>query len=175
MTKSIQCRENLKVLIDHHPFHESINKNLLKDLSTKFPATRTIVNANDKSETNIKALQTFNDIESKEISLICDWVSKIISGQKKWESEFVIRDKWIAIYQNGDYTIPHTHSPSIYAFVYFIRCSKNSSPLIFTTSGKKIKAEEGKVVIFPANLLHHVPKNKSKERIILSGNLYYKL
>jgi hypothetical protein len=174
MTESILCRENLKILIDHHPFYESINKNLLKDLSTKFPATRTIVNS-DKSETAVKALQTFNNIESKEISIICDWVSAIVTNQKKYNHDYIIRDKWIAIYQNGDYTIPHGHMPSIYAFVYFIRCAKNSSPLIFTTSGKKIKAEEGKVVIFPANLLHHVPKNKSNERIILSGNLYYKL
>ena len=170
MTKLIQCRENLKVLIDHHPFYESINKNLLKDLSTKFPVTREIINDSDKSGTNVKALQTVNTIESKEISLICDWVSQIVKGKRQYD--FFVKQRWIAAYQNGDYTTAHRHIPAIYAFVYFIKCPKNSAPLIFTTSGKKIKAEEGKVVIFPSNLLHHVPKNKSEQRIILSGNLY---
>ena len=64
----------------------------------------------------------------------------------------------------------HAH-PSPFSFVYFVRCPKGSSPLIFTTSGKKIKAEEGKVVIFPGNLLHHVPENKCDGRITLAGNI----
>ena len=44
-------------------------------------------------------------------------------------------------------------------FVYFIQCPRGSSPLVFSTSGKRVKAEEGKVVIFPGNIYHHVPKN----------------
>jgi len=175
MTQSIICKENLKVLIDNHPFYKSINENLLKDLSTSFPATRSITNGGDNSESAVKALQTYNDIESKDISLINDWVISIVMNNKRYNHDLFIKDKWIAIYQNGDYTNPHTHIPSVYAFVYFIRCPKNSSPLVFTTSRRKIKAEEGKVVIFPGNLLHHVPKNKCDGRIILSGNLYYKV
>ena len=66
----------------------------------------------------------------------------------------------------------HAHHPSAYSFVYFLRCPKGSSPLIFTTSGKRIKAEEGKVVIFPGNLKHHVPKNKCYDRIVLAGNIF---
>ena len=46
------------------------------------------------------------------------------------------------------------------------------SPLVFTTSGKKIKAEEGKVVIFSGDILHHVPKNRCNNRIVLAGNIF---
>ena len=59
---------------------------------------------------------------------------------------------------------------SIWSFVYFIDCPRGSSPLVFSDSGKRIKAEEGKLVIFPGHLRHHVPKNKCEGRIVLAGN-----
>ena len=60
---------------------------------------------------------------------------------------------------------------ALYAFVYFVNSPKGSSPLVFTTSGKRIKPEEGKILIFPPQLFHHVPKNKCDGRITLSGNV----
>ena len=51
--------------------------------------------------------------------------------------------------------------------------SKDSSSLFFPTSGKKIKAEEGKVVIFPGNVRHSVPPNKCDNRIVVAGNIGY--
>ena len=60
-----------------------------------------------------------------------------------------------------------------FSFVYFIKCPKGSAPLVFTTSGKRIKAEEGKVLIFPGNMKHHVPKNKGEGRMVLAGNIGY--
>ena len=45
-------------------------------------------------------------------------------------------------------------------------------PLVLTTSGKKIKAQEGKVIIFPSNVRHHVPKNRCDGRITLAGNIF---
>ena len=78
----------------------------------------------------------------------------------------------MAWYRDNEFTIKHHHYPADYAFVYFVKCPKGSSPLIFTTSGKRIKAEEGKVVIFPGNLVHHVPKNKCYDRIVLAGNIF---
>ena len=60
-------------------------------------------------------------------------------------------------------------------FVYFVNAPKGASPLVFTTSGKKIKAEAGKVVIFPGTMYHHVPKNKCKNRVILAGNMVFDL
>jgi hypothetical protein len=79
---------------------------------------------------------------------------------------------WFAKYGKGDYAKIHDHIPhALFAFVYFVNAPRGSSPLVFTTSGKRIKAEEGKVVIFPSMILHGVSKNKSENRITLSGNV----
>ena len=79
---------------------------------------------------------------------------------------------WFAIYDEGDYAKSHHHIPySLWSFVYYVNTPKGSSPLVFTTSGKKIKAEEGKLVLFPAGVRHHVPKNRCKNRLVLAGNL----
>ena len=45
---------------------------------------------------------------------------------------------------------------------------------MFSTTGRKIKPNEGTVVIFPSIMKHHVPPNKCEDRIVLAGNLYLK-
>ena len=55
--------------------------------------------------------------------------------------------------------------------MYFINCPRGSSPLIFKASGKRIKAEEGKIVVFSSNLKHYVPKNRCENRLVLAGNM----
>ena len=79
-------------------------------------------------------------------------------------------NSWLANYGRGDWTARHDHG-SWYSYVYFVRTPRGSSPLIFTTSGKRIKAQEGKVVIFPGNIMHHVPPNRGVERMTLAGNI----
>ena len=76
----------------------------------------------------------------------------------------------MAKYRKGDYTVSHIH-PGDFSFVYFVKTPSGSSPLVFTTSGKRIKAEEGKLILFSSRLKHHVPKNRCDNRIVLSGNL----
>ena len=71
----------------------------------------------------------------------------------------------------GESTRVHEHLPNVWSFAYFVNCPRGSSPLVFTNSGKKIKAEDGKIVIFPTSVRHHVPKNKCEDRVVLSGNI----
>ena len=82
---------------------------------------------------------------------------------------------WFVRYGRGDETPDHDHLPALYSWVYFIKCPKGSPPLVFTRSRKKVKSEEGKVVIFPSWLWHHVPPNKCDGRIVLVGNVYYEM
>ena len=82
---------------------------------------------------------------------------------------------WYARYDKNNHTLEHDHNLSWLSFVYFVKCPRGSSPLVFTTSGKKVKAEEGKIALFPANILHHVPKNKGEGRLVLAGNLFFTL
>ena len=39
---------------------------------------------------------------------------------------------------------------------------------------KKIKAEAGKIVVFPGTIRHCVPKNNCKNRLVLAGNIIFK-
>ena len=99
--------------------------------------------------------------------------------QRQWfrsngtETNLRVDHFWLANYSKGDFTIPHHHKPAMFSFVYFVRCPKGSSPLVLTTSGKRVKSDEGKVVIFPAGVWHHVPQNKCEGRMTLAGNIYY--
>ena len=90
--------------------------------------------------------------------------------------DYNIKEYWQQKYHKGDFHDLHCHSVDRpeFSFVYFIKCPKGSSPLVFTKSGKKIKAEEGKVVIFPGWIRHHVPKNKCEGRITMAGIIFYR-
>ena len=77
---------------------------------------------------------------------------------------------WSILYESGDFVESHNHEPSMYSFVYFVNTPKNSSPLVFDTSGYKVQPEEGKMVIFDSKLNHHVPTNYCSGRSIVSGN-----
>ena len=172
MILDIKCRELHNIILEKYPYSQSLNERLIKDL-IGFSLTRNISNEYDRSDTNVKALQTLNNIESPNISLLITWVLNLIRKDLHHIGvKFSVKERWIANYNIGDYTTTHIHSPAMYAFVYFIKAPLRSSPLVFTTSGKKIKAEEGKIVIFPGNLYHHVPKNKCDGRITLSGNIH---
>ena len=81
-------------------------------------------------------------------------------------------DYWGAVYNKGDHANKHEHTCA-FSWVYFINCPKGSAPLVLSDSNTKIKAEEGKVVIFPGLTYHHVPKNKCDDRIVMAGNLIY--
>jgi hypothetical protein len=76
------------------------------------------------------------------------------------------------IYGEGDYAIPHHHLPSFFSFVYFVKVSENSSPLMFSASSTYIKPENGKLILFPSHLKHYVPEQIGcDERITISGNI----
>ena len=84
-----------------------------------------------------------------------------------------LRQLWGQWYAKGDYQLSHTHLPNHWSFVYYVNTPKGASPLIFPTSCKRVKAEAGKFVIFPAFLQHYVPKNNGEGRSVIGGNLLY--
>ena len=160
--------EHNEIFIHQHPFYKSINEKLIEECKN-FTFTRNIINP-DGGPTNVMALQTYNNIESPTLSLINNWILSILQGKSRFN--FSLDFKWISHYNKGDYTIRHEHIPATFAFNYFIKTPTGSSPLIFSTSGKKIKAEEGKLVIFHGNVEHHVPKNRCDGRITMAGNIH---
>tara|TARA_B100001173_G_C15730514_1_gene438365 strand:+ start:79 stop:615 length:537 start_codon:yes stop_codon:yes gene_type:complete len=174
----MKIRENCEVIVEKHPHSESLNKKLMEDIKDSY-----FYSPEDNiNHTNVIATQhnVKSEDKTKSMQLIENWVSSLLD--RAYLSSFLSAPKeygarlnmniWFAKYNKGDYTLDHHHiNYAQYAFVYFVNCPKGSSPLVFTTSGKRIKAEEGKIVIFPPQLYHHVPKNKCDGRITLSGNV----
>ena len=157
-------RENLKVLVEYHPFHESIKKKILED---NFNFIRNAIV--DGYASNLRAERTVGEYYPKSVDLIKEWVINIIRNDYGGFDYNI--DAWVAKYSEGDYAIEHDHIPYAFSYVYFVNTPKGSSPLVFSTSGKRIKAEEGKVIIFPGSLRHHVPKNRCEGRVTIAGNV----
>ena len=176
-------KENHWVMVEKHPYYDSINEKLMEDVK-KF---KFISPSENQHHTNIKGTQCNfhqNDRWTPSMHLIVDWVNvllleklgaKINAGADEHNGK-PSSNVWVAKYNRGDYTEDHDHAWfSLFAFVYFINSPPGSSPLVFTTSGKKVKAEAGKVAIFPGTVRHGVPRNRCDNRLVLAGNIGYDL
>ena len=133
---------------------------------------------NNVTGTNIKGSQ-FNfcnnlDAKPRGVLLLERWVKQIVLSQIRGNIPVTIKyATWVARLDKGQQTIRHFHHPHCsIVFVYFVNTPKGSSPLVFPTSGKKVKAEAGTLVIHPGVMQHEVPPNKCDGRITIASNLY---
>ena len=160
----MKIKQELDIIIEKHPQFKSLNKKLLLECEN-CPQNNTLF-------TNIKGTKLFVK-DSPKCTLVLNWVVNILKIKLHGSnSEPIEYDEsmWFAKYDKGDYTKVHSHEPyALFSWVYFVNCPRGSSPLVL--NGKRIKAEEGKIVIFPSFIKHHVPKNNCKDRITLVGNM----
>ncbi len=171
----MKLREKFNIIIEKHPFADSLKDNLIEEFNA-VSYTVSVTGYKNDNFSNIVGNKLPVDANDKASSkIVKDWVDNIVRvNYHRRDSEKVSYrfDMWFAQYNKGDYAKSHNHIPySIFSFVYFINCPSGSSPFVFTTSGKKIKSEEGKLVLFPSIANHHVPKNRCENRIVLAGNL----
>ena len=125
----------------------------------------------DGGLSNLTAPKTIETrITSKSLELVYDWILALINRRYRGHN-YKVYNSWLAHYSKGQYARSHHHIPASFSFVYFVKSPKGSSPLILTTSRKRINPDEGKVVIFPGHLNHEVPKNKCDGRMVLAGNI----
>ena len=103
---------------------------------------------------------------------------------------------WININKHGDYNIKHVHPTNNLSGVLWIKCLENSGDIVFDSPNnfesflenksydddfKKSNfiddsyhcyPTEGRMIVFPSHLQHHVQENKSNEdRISVSFNI----
>tara|TARA_B100000287_G_C20225033_1_gene619710 strand:+ start:75 stop:596 length:522 start_codon:yes stop_codon:yes gene_type:complete len=165
----MKIKENLDVIVEKYPYADSLNKKLMVEVGEIAAKT----NKNHNYYTNIVGTK-FGISDDGPSKLISNWVVNIIKNKMyNSNSEPIVYDDgmWFAIYDEGDYARSHHHIPyALFSWVYFVNCPRGSSPLVFTSTNKRIKAEEGKLILFPSCMKHHVPKNKCKDRITLVGN-----
>ena len=176
--RKIKVKNYSDVYIGDYPFHKQL-KDELVPLLEKYPdkqgrqtnvvATMTEWNWNPEND-RLKRLKN-NILEFANYN--CAF-SRGADPNRKNERYF-FKDFWGNIYRKGDYTEVHSHRPSVFSCVYFLKTKWYHSPLVFTDSGKKIRPKEGTFVIFPSHLDHLVPKHRYNEtRITLSGNMNIK-
>ena len=165
--RKFSVKEELLVAEYYYPLANEINP-LLYDFIVKSKP-------NSKKPVNIKAKQPGWHLQGKEIEQLLNWIcdmfiSDFCDSQFQKTSSWTCAEMWGVLYGEGDKITRHQHEPSLYSFTYFVNTPKGSSPLVFTTSKKKIKAESGKLIIFSSRIKHHVPPNRCKDRCSIAGN-----
>ena len=160
----MNVRENHSIIIDNYPFASSLNAKLLSEVDlVSYPLS---------FKTNVQARMSTWKTRSDNLTTLENWIYSLIKNNydlKGYGLKFV--DMWYARYDKGNYADDSLHPLSWLSFVYFVKCPRGSSPLILNTSGKRIRAEEGKIVIFPSWIRHSVPKNRCDDRVVVAGNI----
>jgi len=123
------------------------------------------------SEWNIwQQTETYNKILS-DIMEILDKPSWVYNNEPI-EKYYDMISGWIAEYNKGDFTFCHDHRPSYLSFVYFLKASDSSTPLVFDELNYRLEPRDGMLVLFPGHIKHHVPEHRSHDsRIVLAGNI----
>jgi hypothetical protein len=80
-----------------------------------------------------------------------------------------VTDCWGAIYEESDYTIPHTHFPSDFSAVVYLEAEENCAPIVFANK-LVVQPKPRMLVMFPGMLLHSVPKTDGR-RVVLVMNM----
>ena len=98
-------------------------------------------------------------------------------------TKFSLHNFWFNSNPKGAWNMPHTHPHCFYSGVLWVKAPAESGDLILHSPHSHslygldhnvwtIPPEEGRVVLFPSNLQHHVSSNTSEnERISLSFNI----
>jgi hypothetical protein len=145
------------------PFESEINPRLY-DLILKAPQ-------NTEPPDNINAKMTDWHIECDRL---VDWVAECIYKDFSIPTgSLKCSEVWGVLYNEGDYTTPHQHSPSLFSFAYYVNAPFGSAPLVFFTTNHKIYPEPGMLVVFESRLKHGVPPNHCKNRCMVSGNFIH--
>tara|TARA_B100000003_G_C10757854_1_gene301740 strand:- start:37 stop:579 length:543 start_codon:yes stop_codon:yes gene_type:complete len=171
-------RENLELYEYEYPFYDRVNSKIqtyIESLECDSSPDHTL------DQTNIKWIKNSElDIVTREINVIVNWITELVNRdcfRPKLGDGRKIRLKcselWGIKYEKGMHLGLHSHDGYAYSFSYSVSISKRSSPIIFTTSGCKIKQKDGKLVVFDSRLKHRVPHSKVEGKCILAGNFIY--
>jgi len=132
-------------------------------------------------KTNVKAYMTdwylhqMNSYVNEVCNSAIDIVKSLqVKDQKGTLDKFFTFDCWGAIYNESDFTKPHTHGPALWSWVYYIQVPNNAPPLYFPQAKLRVHPKPDEIVIFPGHVIHEVPHaiGMSDERIVLAGNIY---
>ena len=107
------------------------------------------------------------------IQIMADLIKKTSLEHLKTDIEalnfnLAVADCWGAIYEEESYAIPHWHFPSDFSTVIYLEIGTDAAPIVFANS-LVVQPVSGSAIIFPGNLIHHVPSTKGR-RVIVAIN-----
>ena len=88
---------------------------------------------------------------------------------RKWDGHFDGYDIWTNFAYKGDDNPTHNHAGMLSGVIYY---KNHNHPTIFDEYNCAYAGEDGTMVLFPAEVYHHVePQTVNKERITLAFNI----
>ena len=88
---------------------------------------------------------------------------------RRWHGHFDGYDIWTNFAYKGDDNPSHNHAGFLSGVIYY---KNHTHPTIFDEYNCSYEGKDGTMVMFPANVLHHVePQHQNKERITLAFNI----
>ena len=169
-------RERLEVKEYFYPFAEKMNPILYDIISSISCESKSVLERKIKSQEMVRWIKHDRlKIENKQLSLLENWISQLVDNNFVYNKRGPVfcYEMWGLLYDNENEIASHSHPDALYSCSYYVNVPKGSAPLIFTTSNHKIKAEEGKLIIFDGRLDHHIPKSKintDKKRCVIVCN-----
>lgn len=150
-----------------------------KELSNKF---NNYVNS-IKLERDFEQLNNFNESSTEFNKLVNVELENIFNSvcERLNKTRYDLLHTWVQKYDNHDWHQVHVHNPTDYSFIYFIDCTKDSSPTTFYTPGHPyvmeepihVVAKKGRCVIFKGGIPHEVRPNNDNVRKVVSGNVRF--
>lgn len=150
-----------------------------KELSNKF---NNYVNS-IKLERDFEQLNNFNESSTEFNKLVNVELENIFNSvcERLNKTRYDLLHTWVQKYDNHDWHQVHVHNPTDYSFIYFIDCTKDSSPTTFYTPGHPyvmeepihVVAKKGRCVIFKGGIPHEVRPNNDSVRKVVSGNVRF--
>ncbi len=170
----MKVKHNAEIFVGDYQFADKVKEQVLSCLK--------VCNAIPQNHSNVKAsLHTEWYWEPDNITFrnLKSYIREEIEKHYKpgatsdgSRNSVIVKNFWANVYEKGDYAQSHCHKPYDFSFAYFVKAKWYDSPFVFTHGGKRVRPKEGRYVIFPSYLKHHVPKHRYKDsRITLSGNM----
>jgi len=170
----MKVKHYAEVLVGEYQFADKVKSEVLSALKVCNPISqnRSNVKASLHTEWNWEPDNiTFRNLKAY-IAAEVERYFKPGAASDGGREAVTVKNFWANVYEKGDFAHSHCHKPHDFSFAYFVKAKWYYPPLVFTESGKRIHPKEGRYVIFPAYLKHHVPKQRyNNTRITLSGNL----
>ena len=128
-----------------------------------------------RHRTNVQANMTqwFMHHNHSSFQWVCDKALKLCAENNPHKVDMYVHDCWGAVYRKGDYTKDHDHWPALWSFVFYVDSCDSCAPLLLPTSNNKVFfPENGKMIVFPAWIIHNVLEQTCDHgRFMVAGNI----